>query len=269
MLPTIEVEEADINDPAVLDRLTRRTGTVINLVGILNEAGAATFEQAHVELARKIVGACKVAGITRLVQMSALRADRNGPSRYLRSKGEAEEIVASSGLRWTIFRPSVVFGREDSLLNLFAKLQALLPLIPLGAAAAKFQPVYVGDVARAFVHSLRDEATVGQRYDLCGAKVYSLAELVRYVGELTGHSRPIVPLGGALANLQAGVLEHLPGRLMSRDNLASMQVDNVCAGPFPAVFGFTPTPLEAIAPTYIGAAAVKSPFDEYRARSGR
>jgi NADH dehydrogenase len=128
LLPTVDVVEADIHDEAALARLVRRASVVVNLVGILNERRRGEFERVHVELTRKVVAACGVAGVSRLLHMSALNADPQGPSRYLRTKGEAEIIVASSDLAWTIFRPSVIFGREDSFLNLFAKLERMMPL---------------------------------------------------------------------------------------------------------------------------------------------
>ena len=269
LLPTVQVIEADSGDAATLARLAQGAAAVVNLVGIINERSGQTFAHAHIELARNVVAACKAAGVRRLMQMSALNADPAGPSHYLRSKGEAEAIVAASGLDWTIFRPSVIFGREDSFLNLFAKLARLLPVIALGSAQAKFQPVYVDDVVQCFVHSLRDDATIGQRYPLCGPKVYTLYELVRYVGETTDAVRPVLTLGRTLSKLQAFALEHLPGKLMTRDNLESMQKDSVCDCDFPAVFGITPTALEAVAPAYLAPEAIKSPFDDYRARSGR
>ena len=212
LLPTVDVVEADIHDPAALERLVRRAGTVVNLVGILNEGRKGDFARAHVELARKVVAACRAAGVGRLLHMSALGADPQGPSRYLATKGEAEAIVAASGLAWTIFRPSVIFGREDSFLNLFARLERLLPIIALACPGARFQPVFVGDVARVFVRSLSDDATHGQRYPLCGPTIYTLRELVAYAGELTGHRRPILGLGPGLSMLQARVMEFLPGR---------------------------------------------------------
>ena len=201
--------------------------------------------------------------------MSGLNADPKGPSRYLRTKGEAEAAVVASGLDWTIFRPSVIFGRGDSFLTMFAKLLRALPVVPLGSPGARFQPVCVGDVAQAFVHALGDGRTVGQRYDLCGPRVYTLRELVAYVGEVSGAVRPIVPLGPSLSRLQATALEHLPGKVMSRDNLASMTLDSVCGCPFPAVFGIVPAAVEAIAPEYLSPGALRSDYDDYRAQAGR
>jgi len=269
LLPTVRVVDADVHDPAVLVSLLRGAAAVVNLIGILNEAGRETFVRAHVDLARTVITACKSAGVSRLLHMSALNANRQGPSQYLRSKGEAEAIVAASGLDWTIFRPSVIFGREDAFLNLFARLSRIFPVIPLGGADARFQPIYVGDVAHCFAHAVDDPLTFDQRYSLCGPRVYTLRELVRYVGELSGAQRPIVPLPRVLAHLQALLLEVLPGKLMSRDNLASMREDNVCDGPFPAVFGVQPRALETVAPEYLAPAALKSHYDRYRATSGR
>jgi len=269
LLPTVDVVEADVHDDAVLARLARRASVVVNLVGILNEPRRGEFERVHVELARKLVAACGAAGVSRLLHMSALNADPKGPSRYLRSKGEAEAIVAASGLAWTIFRPSVIFGREDSFLNLFATLERLVPVIPLACAGARFQPVFVGDVARAFDAVTDDDTAIQQRFSLCGPRIYTLRELVAYVGDLSGYKRPILPLGRGLAQLQARVLEWLPGPLMSRDNLASMERDNVCDDSLLARFGFAATALEAVAPAYLATGAIKSRYDEFRAQSGR
>ena len=269
LLPTVDVIEADIHDPLALEQLAAGAGAAINLVGILNETRRGDFERAHVELARKLVAACRAVRVARLLHMSALNAGVKAPSRYLRSKGEAEALVADSDLAWTIFQPSVIFGREDSFLNMFARLERCLPVMALAHADARFQPVYVGDVADAFVHALDDDRTHRMRYPLCGPKVYTLRELVTYAGELTGYDRPIASLGPALSKLQARVLELLPGKLLSRDNLASMELDNVCDCDFPAVFGSNPTALEAVAPAYLTPAATRSRYSGLRAQGGR
>ena len=271
LLPTVDVVEADVHDEAALALLVRRASVVINLIGILHEPSRDAFERVHVVLARKLVAACVAAGGARLLHMSALNADPEGPSRYLRSKGEAERIVAASGLAWTIFRPSVIFGPEDSFLNLFAMLEKRMPLIPLACAGARFQPVYVDDVARVFGATIDDDTALMAHLSLCGPKTYTLREMVAYVGELTAHKRPILSIGRGLSQLQARVLEWLPGPLMSRDNLASMERDNVCDcdGNALAKFGFAPTALEAVAPGYLATSAIKSRYDEFRAQSGR
>jgi uncharacterized protein YbjT (DUF2867 family) len=269
LLPTVEVVEGDCSDPATLGRLLRGARAVIHLVGMLNETGGRTFARVHVELVRDLVAACKKHGVRRLVHLSALHADPAGPSKYQRSKGEADVLVQASGLATTIFRPSVIFGREDSFLNLFARLSRVLPVVALASPQARFQPVYVGDVAQCIVHALQDDLTIGEIYELGGPQVYTLRELVQFVGQVTGAVRPIIPLSAGLGKLQATVLEMLPGTLLSRDNLASMQQDSVCAGPFPAIFGIKPAALADVAPEYLGPASRHSPYDPLRAASGR
>jgi NADH dehydrogenase len=251
LLPTVDVIDADVHDPATLERVTRDADAVINLVGVLHDGrGRRSFAAAHVALARKIVAACCNNGVKRLLQMSALNADTNGPSAYLRSKGEAEAIVRESGITWTIFRPSVIFGRDDHFLNLFARMLKFMPVVVLACPHARFQPVFVEDVAHAFVHSLGEPHSYGQPYDLCGPKIYTLRELVALVITLSGHPRTIIGLNDALSYLQALALEWLPGKLLTRDNYRSMQVDSVCSCAFP--FGITPTAVEAVAPLYLG-----------------
>jgi uncharacterized protein YbjT (DUF2867 family) len=269
LLPTVEVVEASINDPVTLERTASGASAVVNLVGIINEMRRGDFDRTHVELARKIVAACRAVGVRRLVHMSALNADPAGPSRYLATKGQAEEVVAASKLDWTIFRPSIIFGREDSFLNLFERLERLLPVMALASPNARFQPIWVVDVAEAFVRALEDERTWGERYALCGPRVYTLHELVAYVGRVSGRHRPIVPLGPALSRLQARILELLPGKLMTRDNLASMTIDNVCDGAYPELLGGPPTALEAIAPSYLAPVDARSRYSKFRTQGGR
>ena len=267
-LPTVDVVVADVHDEATLQRLVRGSQAVINLVGVLHKGrGKASFAEAHVGLARKVVDACTRSGVTRLLHMSAINADTNGPSDYLRSKGEAEGIVKASGLDWTIFRPSVIFGRQDRFLNLFAKLQSMMPVVFLASPNARFQPVYVDDVAAAFTASLPDLDSRKQSYDLVGPKVYTLRELVEYVGRVTGHKRPVIGLGPALSNLQAFALEIAPGKLMSRDNVKSMTVDSVSASPLP--FGIAPTALEAVSPTWLAYRTPRARYNLFRDRALR
>jgi NADH dehydrogenase len=268
LLPTVDVVYADVHDPATLDDLVRGAGAVINLVGVLHDGrGNASFEQAHVELTRKIIAACASNGVKRYLHMSALGADANGPSRYQQSKGRAEALVRDSKLEWTMFRPSVIFGPDDSFLNLFAKLLALAPVMFLAKAEARFQPVYVEDVATAFLRAFDDRAHIGRSYDLCGPRVYTLRELVALTGRLSGHPRPIIGLGEALSYLQAFALELLPVKLMSRDNLASMKVDNVSSAPFP--FGIEPAAIEGVAPLWFGTATPRGRYTGFRSHAGR
>jgi len=269
VLPEVEVVEANIFDPLELDRHFVGMDAVINLVGILNEAKPGDFHEVHVELPRKIVRACAATGVKRLLHMSALHAGPNGPSAYLRSKGQGQAAVLEqgNGLAVTVFRPSVIFGREDSFLNMFASLLKIAPVLPLACPEAKFQPVFVEDVAQAYVASLNNPATFGQSYDLCGPGVYSLRELVELVGSMTGVKRRVVGLGPRLSYLQAWMMEWMPGRkLMTRDNYYSMQVDSVCDCKFPRIFDVKPSSVEAVAPMYLTEA---SPYHGHRSAAGR
>ncbi len=257
-LPTVEVIEADVHDPRVLSGLMEDQDAVINLVGILQggrgqrgERYGSGFARTHVILPQKIVAAMKTAGVTRLLHVSALQAGPDAPSGYLRSKAEGEAVVLGSGLEATVFRPSVIFGEGDSFLNLFARLQKIAPILPLACPGARFQPVWVGDVAASIALSLARPESLGQSYDVCGPRQYTLRELVSYVGAVSGHSRPVIGLSDTLSYLQAWAMEFVPGGLMSRDNYYSMQVPNVCTEGCSLPFSLVPTPLEAVAESYL------------------
>ena len=271
LLPTVDVVRADVHDAGALRELLADAAAVIHLVGTMDDRNGG-FQRSHVELVISIVAACRDTGIKRLLHVSSLGAGADAPSAYQRSKARGEAEIAAGaqhGIATTIFRPSVLFGRGDSFLTLFAQLARTFPVLPLGCAGARFQPVYVDDVARAIVACLDDAETAGQRYDLCGPTVYTLQELVEYVCSVLGLERTIVPLPEALARLQAAVLEHLPGRLMTRDNVLSMKVDNVCGCAFPERFGFAPTALEGVAPTYLAERTPRSRYRGFRYRAGR
>jgi NADH dehydrogenase len=276
LLPTVDVVVANVHDPHALSDAIAGSDAVINLIGVLHDArGERGFAAAHVDLARKVVAGCREAGIRRLLQMSALNADPAAPSAYLRSKGEAEAIMRASGLDVTIVRPSVIFGPDDSFLNPFARALKLLPIMVLPCPRARFQPVYVEDVAAVFVRSLDDQGSVGKAYDLCGPRVYTLRELLEYVGAATARRRPIIGLNATLSCAQAFVMELFPLRqimralnmLMTRDNYRSMKVDSVCNCAFP--FGINPTALEVVAPAWLAADTPRARYQRFRDRAGR
>jgi NADH dehydrogenase len=276
LLPNVDMVEADIHDPATLTQLMRGKDAVINLVGILHSRDialpySADFVKAHIELPAKVVAACRETGVRRLLQMSALNADADAPSEYLRSKAAGEAVVldAKSDLDITIFRPSVVFGPGDSFLAMFARMMNLFPFFPLGYGQAKFQPIYVGDVASAFVRSLEERSAFGQVYELAGPKVYSLSELANYVNDLCGKPSRVVAISDFWAHLQAGLMWLAPKPMMSPDNLRSMLVDSVMTGEAKLPFGLVATSLEAVAPTYVAGKAPRVHYDQFRVKAGR
>ena len=264
-LPSVTVVEANVYDAAALLQLTHGKDAVINLVGILN----GNFERAHVTFTENAIAACKTAGVSRFVHMSALGASENGPSAYQKSKAKADAIVRASGLHFTIFAPSVIFGRGDSFLTKFASMVGFLPpLVPmvLPGAGARFQPVWVDDVARAFVASLADESTHGHRFELVGPKVYTLKELVAYVMTLADDKHAIIALPGFATSILASVLQYVPTQPLTPDNVKSMSVDNVSAAPFPKFAGKAAA-LEDVVPGYLGRAAIIDEFAEAREKA--
>jgi NADH dehydrogenase len=275
-LPGVDVVEANIHDGTALRDLLAGRTAAINLVGILHGSRAhpygPEFRRAHVDLPRRIVDACAAAGVPHYLHMSALGANARGPSMYARSKADGELAARSrQEVASTIFRPSVVFGPGDHFLTMFAKLQRHLPLVPLAGAAARFQPVYVGDVASAFLAALRDPHTRNRVVQLGGPAVYTLAELVRLAGRYAGCERRVIALPAGLARLQARLFELLPGEpILTRDNLDSMTVDNVLDPAAPdltaASLGIKLTALEVVAPHYL---ARGDPLDTLRTRAGR
>jgi NADH dehydrogenase len=270
-LPTLELVQADVHDDAQLAALVAGADAVVNLVAILHGTPAA-FEQVHVELPRRLARACQATGVRRLVHVSAVGVGPGAPSHYLRSKTAGEAVLAAAGLELTLLRPSVIFGADDEFLNLFARLQLLAPLLPLAGGAARFQPVWVQDVAAAVAACLERRETIAQTFELVGPTVYTLSELVRLAGRWSGHERPQWPLPMAAGRLQARVMEWLPGRpLMSRDNLDSMAVPNVASGRLPglAELGIRAAALEAVAPGYLGSAHACARFERWRAAPRR
>jgi NADH dehydrogenase len=281
LLPTVEVIETDIFARGALDSLTRGRDAVINLVGILhgrrgrrdergpNDYGP-DFARAHVEFPQAVIAACRAQGVGRLLHISALGAAADAPSEYLRSKGIGEKVVlAADDLDVTVFRPSVVFGPEDRFLNQFATLSKFLPVIAPPCPRAQFQPVYVGDVARALAAALDNPAARDQRYALCGPRVYTLMELVAYVCRLTRRRRLLIGLPDRLSYLAARLMELTPGPLMSRDNFHSMQVANVCGEGAPLPFGMVPESLESVVPTYLLPLHPKDRYPQLRWKARR
>jgi uncharacterized protein YbjT (DUF2867 family) len=270
-LPTVDVVLANVHDDTQLARLVAGCDAVVNLVAILH-GSAAEFQHVHVTLPGRIAKACHSAGVKRLVHVSALGVGPGAPSKYLASKTAGEAVLQQAALELTLLRPSVIFGADDSFLNVFANLQGLAPFIPLAGSNAQFQPVWVDDVASAIVTCLERPDTIGQAYECAGPGVYTLSRLVYLAGLWSGHERLQFPLPTALGRLQALCMELLPGTpLMSRDNIDSMRVPNVASGQLPGLeaLGITTTPLEAVAPAYLGAQFGRARLERFRALARR
>ena len=261
VLPSVRVVRADVHDPQVLVREFAGCDVVINLVGILNERrlgnGSGEFERVHTELPIKVAQACRAAGVRRYLHMSGLRADsQRGPSHYLRSKGAAEDYLrrehAAGRPEFVIFQPSVVFGPNDRFVNTFAKILRVTPgVLPLACADAKFAPVYVGDVAAAFVACLERRDVAGRSFQLFGPETLTLGDIVRLTARTIGVHRAVLPLPRGIARLQAAVMDYVPGKPFSTDNFNSASLDSVGEVDGLAELGLPRTPFAATIPTYL------------------
>lgn len=265
LLPTIDIVEADIQDETVLLGLTKQHDAVINLVGILH----GDFEREHVAFPKRVAEICVKAGVQRLIHMSALNADADGPSEYLRSRGRGEQAVWAvaqkhPALKVTMFQPSVVFGEHDKFLNMFLSLVKIFPIIPIGSPDAKFQPIWVDDVARAVAMSLETYSSEGATYPLVGPKVFTLKELVELMVSLSGKTRAVIGLPPGLSMLQATVFEFLPGKLITRDNVRSMSVASTSVTPFPTIFGHA-SDMESTVRSYMLGHVGRARYPHFRA----
>ena len=275
VIPTCEVVEADVHDASSLATNLAGCDAVVNLAGILNEHSGAgdSFQDVHAELPGKLVDACRRHGIGRMLHMSALGVAEDAPSAYLRTKFRGEQVAHAAkadGIAVTSFRPSVIFGPGDSFFNRFAGLLALSPFIfPLACSRARFAPVYIEDVVRAFTTALDDDSTAGQRYELGGPRVYTLRELVAYTAAITGRRRLIVGLGDGLSRLQGLVFERLPGRPFSTDNYLSTKVDSVCSPDDFEKLGIVPRSVESVVPGYLGVGERNASLGRLRAFAHR
>ena len=248
VLPGVRIRTVDVYDANALRRQFEGADAVVHLVGILNAFGAQTFQQAHVELTRRVLGACQAAGVHRLHHMSALKAGQ-GLSQYLKSKGEAEALVRHSSLDWTIYQPSVMFGAGGGLVERFATLLRQLPALPLARASARMAPTWAGDVAEAMARCIgHDTLGMDESFELYGPDVLTLGEIVRMIRATLGVRTPVIPLPDSLGRLQAQVAQMLPGKPFSTDNFRSLRTDSVGKVDGYAALGITPQPLEAWLP---------------------
>jgi uncharacterized protein YbjT (DUF2867 family) len=243
---------APLQHEAEVRRAVDGAELVVNLVGILAERRDGDFQRVHAEGAGRVARLAAAAGVDRLVQVSAIGADAASPSRYAASKGLGEHAVRAAFPAATILRPSLVFGPEDALFNRFATMAQLSWVMPVIAGATRFQPVYVGDVADAVMAGLWADAP-GEVFELGGPLVLSMRELLAYVLTQTGRPRRLVTVPMWLVRLQAAVLERLPGKLLTRDQLVMLQRDNVVAAGARGLadLGIVPTPMDLVVPAYL------------------
>ncbi len=239
----------------------------MNLVGILAESGRQSFQAVQAQGARIIAEEAAKAGISNFVQLSAIGADADSPAAYARTKAAGEAAVLASIPGAVILRPSIVFGPEDQFFNRFARMAQFLPFLPLiGGGETKFQPVFVGDVAAAAAKALAGEAKPGI-YELGGPDVRSFKALLEAILTITHRRRLLVPLPFSIAKLQASVLENLPGKLLTVDQVTMLERDNVVSAAATAEgrtlqgLGITPSSYEAIVPTYLYSFRPHGQFD--------
>jgi NADH dehydrogenase len=245
-----EIKVGNILEGDSLKGALKEIDAVIHLVGIISEVGPSTFENVHVQGTRNVVAAAQELGVRRFIHMSALGTRPNAASRYHQTKWQAEEIVSGSGLEFTIFRPSLIFGPRDHFVNLFAKIIRHSPIVPLpGRRDARFQPVAVETVAAAFVKSLAEPKSIGQIYELAGPETFTLSQINDQIMAVTKRKRMKLHIPTPIARIQAALLEFLfPNFLrkpapLNRDQLMMLQEDNVGnAQPANELFGLRAVP---------------------------
>ncbi|HEX3913215.1 MAG TPA: complex I NDUFA9 subunit family protein [Steroidobacteraceae bacterium] len=274
VLPGLTLENCDVYQEAQLSERFRGKDVVINLIGIRNERGfgGAGFRRAHAEMTQHVLKAARSAGVSRLLQVSALKAAPDAPSHYLSSKGEAEKLIREqqTTMDWTILEPSVMFGPGDAFLNRFAGLLAAIPLVfPLARPNARLQPVWVDDVVDALLRCLHGGASSRQTFELGGPQVYTLREILTLVAKLTRRRRWIVGLPNFLGRLQAFFMNFVPGRPFSGDNYRTLGVDSVLSEDGFARLGIHPASMAATARLYLGAQEDNARLSQNRAAAGR
>jgi uncharacterized protein YbjT (DUF2867 family) len=244
---------APITDDAAVKRAVAGADWVVNLVAVLAETRAASFKAIHVDGAARIAAASTAAGVKRLVHVSAIGADPASDSRYAASKGDGENAVRAAFPGATILRPSIVFGPEDNFFNRFAGMSRIMPFMPVIEGATRMQPVYAGDVADAVFAALRSDASVGKTYELGGPKTWLFVDLLAYILKLTGRDLSLVNMPVPLVRLQACLLEMLPGKLLTRDQLKMLAHDNVVSSAALGLsdLGISATAVDQIVPGYL------------------
>ena len=250
--PKLKLIQASVHNKEELANVTKNTDVLINLIGILNEKGhsGSGFRKAHSDLSKIILSVCKDNNIRRILHVGALHADPKGPSHYLRTKGEAESYLMTYGKRFaniTIFRPSVIFGKNDNFILRFSNLLDFIPFVfPLACHDSKFAPVFVDELSNFIINTITDTKSFNKKYDLCGPKIYTLKEILELIIKVKNRNINVVPLPRTLSKIQASIMEFVPGKPFSLDNFNSCKIDSICNSDFKFY-----SDLETIIPTYI------------------
>ena len=265
MIPNLQLVPASISDSKTIRDVLKNAEIVVNTIGILNEFDQiSTFENIHFKFLQRLSQEIKVNKIKRFLHISSLNAKIDQMSDYLHTKGKAEDFILnemSSFCNTTIFRPSIVFGEEDSFFNKFAKLLKFIPIFPLACPYARFQPIYVGDLTDFMISCISNIETYNKKIDTVGPKIYTFSELIKLTTKTMGIRRVIIPLNDSLSKAQAYVFQNLPGKLFTIDNYYSLQIDSVSENGY-----MGKTTVEQTLPNYLN---IKDESEELRKKAGR
>lgn len=267
----IHAMQANIRDARSIRRAIEGSDAIVNLVGILSQAGVQTFDDVHAEGARRIAEAAKTFEICNFVHVSALGADPSSKARYARSKARAEMKTLAACPKAVILRPSIIFGEEDDFFNRFASMARQSPFLPaIGFGRTRFQPVYVNDVAKAIVAALEGKVTPGMTYELGGPEIFTMKELLRMTQRYSGRKERTFPIPFGLAMVQGAVLQVLPGKLLTMDQVRMLKGDSVVSADANEELrtleglGITPKAIESVVPVYLEKFKPKGMFEHYR-----
>ena len=268
LIPNLEIIQANVSDDRVLNSMFASSDIVINTIGILNESGRDnTFYNLHYELTKKVSNAIKINKVKRYLHISSLNADPRAISQYLITKGLAENYIRDNTNNFcntTIFRPSIVFGEDDSFFNKFATILKFLPVFPLACPDSKFMPIYVNELTDFMVSAIRDNTTYGQKIDVTGPNEYTFRQLIDITLKSLKIRRLIIPLNYTLSKLQAVIFQRLPGKLFTLDNFLSLQADSCSNEGFKGKLA-----LEDIVPGYLNFSLKQKHIENLRKKSGR
>ncbi|MDC0089050.1 complex I NDUFA9 subunit family protein [Gammaproteobacteria bacterium] len=268
LIPNLEIIQANVLDDRTLNSMFASSDIVINTIGILNESGRDnTFYNLHYELTKKVSNAIKINKVKRYLHISSLNADPRAISQYLITKGLAENYIRDNTNNFcntTIFRPSIVFGEDDSFFNKFSTILKFLPIFPLACPNSKFMPIYVNELTDFMVSTIRDNTTYGQKIDVTGPNEYTFRQLIDITLKSLKIRRLIIPLNYTLSKLQAVIFQRLPGKLFTLDNFLSLQTDSCSNEGFKGKLA-----LEDIVPGYLNFSLKQKHIENLRKKSGR